>query len=104
MPKSHSTFNYRLSRARCSVERAFGALKNRFRLLHRKLEFKLNNTINIIKTAAVLHNICVLNNDQEEIDWNIPIPKYKKLSCNARTSVGSDNRFALMNYFLANPL
>ncbi|CAF1619195.1 unnamed protein product [Adineta ricciae] len=104
MPKPHSTFNYRLSRARCSVERAFGALKNRFRLLHRKLEFDLKNTINIIKTAAILRDICCLNNDQQDIDWELPVQKYKKLSCKIRTGHGVDIRSALMNYFLANPL
>lgn len=45
-----------------------GALKNRFRLWHKRIEFKLSNTTNIIKTAAILHNLCVMNNDDEEID------------------------------------
>jgi hypothetical protein len=104
MPNSHSTFNYRLSRARCSVERAFGALKNRFRLLHRKIEFKLKNTTNIIKTAAILHNLCVMNNDNEEIDWDIPVTVHKKPACNIQTNDGAGVRHALVNYFLANPL
>lgn len=104
MPKTQSTFNYRLSRARCSVERAFGALKNRFRLLHRKLEFNLNNTIKIIKASAILHNICVLSSDQQEIEWDLPVATYKKPSSNIRTSEGSDIRAALTDYFLANPL
>jgi hypothetical protein len=104
LPKCHSTFNYRLSRARCSVERAFGALKNRFRLLHKKIEFKLCNTTNIIKTAAILHNLCVMNNDNEEIDWDIPVTIHKKPACNIRTNHGADIRHALVNYFIANPL
>ena len=34
MPQNQSLFNYRLSHCRCTVERAFGHIKNRFHLLH----------------------------------------------------------------------
>ena len=36
MPRQHTLFNYRLSRCRSTVERSFGALKNRFRCLYKK--------------------------------------------------------------------
>ncbi|CAL1548887.1 unnamed protein product, partial [Lymnaea stagnalis] len=58
MPQNQSIFNYRLSYCRCTVERAFGHLKNRFRLLHKKLEFDLDHIKLIIKAAFILHNIC----------------------------------------------
>jgi hypothetical protein len=104
MPRQHSKFNYRLSRARCSVERAFGALKNRFRLLHKKIEFKLNNITNMIKAATILHNLCIMYGDKDEVDWDIPNTVHKKPSCNIHTNDGTDVREALVNYFSLNPL
>jgi hypothetical protein len=68
------------------------------------MEFKLSNTTNIIKTAAILHNLCVVNNDHEEIDWNIPVTIHKKPACNSQTNDGANIRQALVNYFVANPL
>ena len=104
MPKENATFNYRLSKCRCSVERAFGLLKNRFRLLHKKLEFDLDNTKVIIKAAAVLHNICIANGDSFENDWDVPEKLYKKPACSATTFDGVDVRHAITQYFLLNPL
>ncbi len=104
MPKRYSTFNYRLSRSRCSVERAFGALKNRFRSLHKKMEYNLSNTTNMIKAATILHNLCIINGDKDEIDWDTPNTVHKKPSCNIQTNDGNDVREALVNYFLLNPL
>jgi hypothetical protein len=78
--KPHSTFNYRLSRARSSVEKAFGSLKNRLRLLHRKMEYNLNNTTNMVKASTILH---------------------KKLSCNVHTNGDTDVREALADVFYA---
>ena len=104
MPKDYATFNYRLSRARCTVERAFGLFKNRFRLLHRKLEFDLENTKAIIKAAAILHNLCILSGDDCEVEWDSPGILYKKPSCNVTTSDGVDLRQALVQYFVQNPL
>ena len=52
-------FNYRLSRARMVVESAYGMLKSRWRVLHRKCDS--NNETMKVKTLAciVLHNICI---------------------------------------------
>jgi hypothetical protein len=104
MPKSQSVFNYRLSRARCSVERAFGCLKNRFRLIHRKLEHDLNNVTYIIKAATVIHNLCILAGDNTEIDWETQPVIHKKPSCNTHTRGGNNIREALTDYFLQHPL
>ncbi|CAF3550803.1 unnamed protein product [Rotaria socialis] len=80
MPKENATFNYRLSRCRSTVERAFGILKNRFRCLKKKMEFHMDNTTNIIKTLVVLHNLCIFTGDNPEVDWDILVPEtiYKK--------------------------
>ncbi|CAF2084705.1 unnamed protein product [Rotaria magnacalcarata] len=104
MPKCQSLFNYRLSRVRCSVERAFGCLKNRFRLLHCKMEYELGNAINLIKAATILHNICISSGDKVEIDWDTPLVIHKKPSCNIQTNSGTDSRDALKDFFLMNPL
>ncbi|CAF1537989.1 unnamed protein product [Rotaria magnacalcarata] len=104
MPKCQSLFNYRLSRARCLVERAFGSLKNCFKLLHRKIEYSLDNTINIIKAATVLHNICITRGDKVDIDWDTPLVIHKKPSCNIHTNRGTNSRDALKDFFLINPL
>ncbi len=104
MPKEYSNFNYRLSRARCSVERAFGALKNRFRLLHKKIEFDIKNITNLVKAAVILHNICILSGDKDEIEWQTPTNLHKKPSCNIHTNDGTDVRLSLVNFFSINPL
>ena len=92
-------FNYRLSRCRACVERAFGLMKNRFRILHKRMEFDLNNTINIIKTSAILHTICVLSGDFNDIEWQSNYPVFKKPSCNISTGAGVRIREALTHSF-----
>ncbi|XP_028418939.1 uncharacterized protein LOC114544521 [Dendronephthya gigantea] len=70
-------FNYRLSRARMVVESAYGMLKSRWRVLHRKCDS--NNDTMKVKTLAciVLHNIC--------IDKGETIPKSLDLTVNPAT-------------------
>ena len=52
-------FNYRLSRARMVSEGAFGKLKSRFRVLHKKCESSKDSVKSMGLAAIVLHNICL---------------------------------------------
>lgn len=58
MPILHKNFNYRLSRARMSIENSFGRLKSRWRILTSRPDITLNNMRKIIKVCIILHNFC----------------------------------------------
>ena len=60
------TFNKELSRARVVVERAFGILKGRWRVLQKRLDSSLNFAIKTTIACIVLHNFCIEAND----DWD----------------------------------
>lgn len=49
-------FNYRLSRARKSVECAFGMLVSKFRIFETQIDCKPEKVGHIVKAACVLHN------------------------------------------------
>lgn len=104
MPRENVIFNYRLSRCRCTVERGFGLLKNRFRLLHKKMVFNVENATNIAKAAAILHNICINSEDAYEHQWDVPHVLHKKPSCSTNTNDGIDVRQAVTQYFIQNPI
>ena len=59
-------FNKALSAARVAVECAFGMLKNRWRILGKRLDSRISFANKIAIACAVLHNFCLLNQD----DWN----------------------------------
>lgn len=58
LPQEKENFNYRLSRARIQIERAFGRLKGRWRCLLRPLDCDLENVVLHVTTACILHNMC----------------------------------------------
>ncbi|XP_077146295.1 uncharacterized protein LOC143807995 isoform X1 [Ranitomeya variabilis] len=49
-------YNYRLSRARCVVENAFGIMANRFRVFHTAINLKLPSIDLVVLACCVLHN------------------------------------------------
>ncbi|KAM3849596.1 uncharacterized protein ACN63O_002484 [Diretmus argenteus] len=57
------TFNNRLSRARMTVERAFGRLKGRWRCLMKRYDCNINNINTAISACCVLHNFCEDNGE-----------------------------------------
>lgn len=64
-------FNYRISRARLTVECAFGRLVSRFRIFHRPIEVKLCTVDSIIKVCSVLHNFLTIPKQSTDILENL---------------------------------
>ena len=59
-------YNAKLSKTRVVIECAFGLLKGRFRRL-KLISSKIENIPDIIVASCVLHNMCLLNNDSEDV-------------------------------------
>ena len=55
-------FNYRLSRARLTIECSFGILVSRWRVFDRDLPFNLKTCENIIISTILLHNFIITQN------------------------------------------
>ena len=55
-------YNYRLSRARRTIENAFGIMTSKFRVLRRPISLSPNGVDEVVKACCVLHNL--LRDDQ----------------------------------------
>ena len=62
-------FNFLLSSTRMAVERAFGLLKGRFRIIHKQQDTRLENICNVVAACCILHNFCILSGDNPDDDW-----------------------------------
>ena len=62
-------FHSRLSSTRIEVERAFGLLKGRFRILNKQQDTQVKNICNVVAACCILHNYCLLHDDDPEDDW-----------------------------------
>ncbi|KAK7896163.1 hypothetical protein WMY93_021488 [Mugilogobius chulae] len=60
-------FNYRLSRARMAVERTFGILSSRWRILLRDINLTPKHVDTLVVAACILHNF--LHNPRENQAW-----------------------------------
>ncbi|XP_066286931.1 uncharacterized protein [Branchiostoma lanceolatum] len=67
-----STFNYRHSRARMTVECAFGHLKGRWRCLSHQLNIDLDRVPTVVTACCVLHNICEEHGERFFNQWEVP--------------------------------
>ena len=63
LPPDEREFNKKLSAARSVVERAFGMLKGRWRLLLKKVEQETRTLRKTVLAAYILHNICIDHGD-----------------------------------------
>lgn len=74
----NKVFNYRLSRARQTVECAFGILSSRFRIFLRPFEMKVETVDKIVMASCVLHNYLRTKSMGQNIDEdieNLPHPQ-----------------------------
>ena len=56
LTEEQHTYNYRLSRARMTVECAFGILSSQWRVYRRRMELQPETVDQVIKATCVLHN------------------------------------------------
>ena len=72
-PENHQElFNLRHSSLRNAIERIFGILKNRFKILTQQLEFPFLVQVKLVKALCCLHNIIQLigGDDIFDEEWD----------------------------------
>ncbi|XP_046684544.1 uncharacterized protein LOC124370299 [Homalodisca vitripennis] len=88
----NKVFNYRLSRARQTVECAFGILASRFRVFQKPFEIKVSSVVSVVKAACLLHNYlrrnAAVNVDSEDVSTGqLPKEQLVPVSRNRARSV-----------------
>ena len=67
LPRDEAVFNYRLCRARMSVECAFGILAQRWRIFSRRIPLSEDNADKVVQAACCLHNYLTENKAIDQI-------------------------------------
>lgn len=70
--KERKMYKYRLSRARRTVESAFGILASKFRIFHTAINMSVTNIESVVKACCVLHNFIRRSQGIDTLDHNIP--------------------------------
>lgn len=71
LSREQDHFNYKLSGARMTVERAFGRLKGRWKILDRSIQLKsLERSLDYIGACCILHNLCEQQGQYYKDTWN----------------------------------
>ena len=69
LSSQQKNFNYRLSRARVTVEHAYGWLKGRWRCLLKRLDINISDVPKLLAACCALHNICEIHGDTFDEEW-----------------------------------
>ncbi|XP_060844013.1 uncharacterized protein LOC132923991 [Rhopalosiphum padi] len=99
---TRQVFNYSLSRARRTVECAFGVLANKWRVLHTTILVEPDFCDDIIKACCVLHNF-VRKRDGYNYDEETDVHNLENLTTRGRNinRSGIDVRDNFADYFMA---
>ena len=104
---SHKYFNYRLSRARMTVENTFGQWKGRFRCFLKKVDMNVTNVCITVAASCILHNLCEIYHEEIVDEWLIDVQASAAADNEYLvqdllvTSDSSDIRDALTDYFIS---
>ena len=97
MDRRQRRFNYCLSKARVSIERAFRTLKRRWRLLSQKISLEPSYAADVVIACTVLHNICQDQNEPVE-ELFIDDSSNQDRNCNSASGIGEKIRQLLVDY------
>ena len=70
---AHELFNLRHSSLRNIVERIFGVLKRRFKILNTPMEYSFSTQVKLVYALTALHNFIVEHSTEEEIETGLDI-------------------------------
>ena len=93
-------WNFVQSSTRMCVERAFGMLKGRWRILLKRIDVHLKNVPDLVATCLVLHNMCIVFGDefwkqewlreaQDDVHNGLAIPRVPGSSIQERLAVAN---------------
>ena len=69
LPRAKAHWNFIQSSTRMAVERAFGILKGRWRILLKRIDMPLRHVPNVVTTCICLHNLCIIHRDKFDDEW-----------------------------------
>jgi hypothetical protein len=97
----NKVFNYRLSRARKTVECSFGILASRFHVFRKPFEIKVDGVDKVIKAACVLHNYLRHNTlPEDNVDNDIvEMPENQLLPLTHNKSRSASSAFVVRQKF-----
>ena len=70
---SYKNFNFRLSRARMTVENTFGCWKGRFRRFLKKVDMHVSNVTLAVAASCILHNLCEISHEEILDEWLVDV-------------------------------
>ena len=102
-PRRERVFNYRLSRARMTVENTFGRWKGRFIRFRKCVDMEVPALVNVVLASCILHNICEIQNNDFLPQWEEPERAEEAVvgidNVNIVEADAHDIREALADYF-----
>ena len=69
LSRKERLFNYRLSRARMTVENTFGRWRDRFIRFGKRVHMEVQNIVIVVLASCILHNICEVQNNNFLPQW-----------------------------------
>uniref|UniRef100_A0A3B3R9Y3 DDE Tnp4 domain-containing protein n=1 Tax=Paramormyrops kingsleyae TaxID=1676925 RepID=A0A3B3R9Y3_9TELE len=67
------THNFKISRTRCVVEKAFGRLKGRWRCLLKRNDCHVHFVKSMVLCCCILHNLCEMHGERYIDEWDPPV-------------------------------
>ena len=69
LTSQQKNYNYRVSRARITIEFAYGCLKGRWCRLMKRNDMHVSNIPHVITVTCILHNVCEIHCEHFNDTW-----------------------------------